>query len=53
MKELIIILVILLFAVYGLIQGARKTLINIMKLIQSFKNKNDKERGQKDACNHS
>lgn len=53
MNELIIILVILLLAVYGLIQGARKTLINIMKLIQSFKNKNDKERRQKDACNHS
>ena len=52
MKELIVILVILLLAVYGLIQGARKTLINIMKLIQGFKNK-DKERGQKDACNHS
>lgn len=51
MKELIVILVILLLAVYGLIQGARKTLINIMKLIQSFKNKNVKERGQKDACN--
>lgn len=54
MKELIIILVILLFAVYGLIQGARKTLIIIMKLIQSFKNKNkNEERGQNDACNHS
>jgi len=54
MKELFIILVILLFAVYGLIQGARKTLINIMKLIQSFKNKNkNEERGQNDACNHS
>ncbi len=52
MKELIIILVILLFAVYGLIQGARKTLINIMKFIQSFKNKNKiEERGQNDACN--
>lgn len=52
MKELIIILVILLFAVYGLIQGARKTLINIMKLIQGFKNKNNNiERGQNDACN--
>ena len=54
MKELIVILVILLLAVYGLIQGARKTLINIMKLIQSFKNKNKiEERGQIDACNHS
>lgn len=54
MKELIIILVILLFAVYGLIQGARKTLINIMKLFQGFKNKNNNiERGQNDACNHS
>lgn len=54
MKELVIVLIILLFAAYGLIQGARKTLINILKLIQSFKNKNkNEERGQNDACNHS
>lgn len=47
MKELIIVLLILLFAVYGFIQGVRKTLINILRLINKYKTKNDIERGKK------
>lgn len=49
MKELIIVLLILLFAVYGFIQGIRKTLFNILKLINKYKNQKSIERGQTDV----
>ncbi len=49
MKELIIVLLILLFAVYGVIQGVRTTLLNILKLINKYKNQKSIERGQPDV----